>query len=148
MLDNMRVISTVMGEDSIDNRNEETKEMLDYAYNNYSIKKYISKDNVLKRIKDRKSHSNNGKNIEIVPIKDINILVKKTDNLSLNYRIKINKLKSNIKVGQKVGVIEITNNNKIIDKTYLTVKKNVRKVNVLKLYLSYLKDILNGNMDL
>ena len=57
-------------------------------------------------------------------------------------------LKSNIKVGQKVGVIEITNNNKIIDKTYLTVKKNVRKVNVLKLYLSYLKDILNGNMDL
>ena len=89
----MRVIATVMGEDSIDNRNSEVSSMLDYAYSQYKMKKYISKNKVLKKIKNDKIKS---KNIEIVPINDINILTKVTDNISPSYTLKINNLKTKV----------------------------------------------------
>ena len=143
--DNMRVIATVMGEDSIDNRNKEVSEMLDYANSNYKMKKYIDKNKVLKTIKSSKSKNNI---IKIVPKNDINILTKKTDELKLKYNLKINKLSNNIKKGKKVGIIEITNNNKVIKKADLTVKNDVNKVNIIELYLMYLKDIVSGNMSL
>ena len=143
--DNMRVIATVMGEDSIDNRNKEVSEMLDYANSNYKMKKYIDKNKVLKTIKSSKSTNNI---IEIVPKNDINILTKKIDELKLKYNLKINKLSNNIKKGKKVGIIEITNNNKVIKKADLTVKNDVNKVNIIELYLMYLKDIVSGNMSL
>lgn len=143
--DNMRVIATVMGEDSIDNRNKEVSEMLDYANSNYKMKKYIDKNKVLKTIKSSKSKNNI---IKIVPKNDINILTKKTDELKLKYNLKINKLSNNIKKGKKVGIIEITNNNKVIKKADLTVKNDINKVNIIELYFMYLKDIVSGNMSL
>lgn len=147
--DNMRIISTVMGEDSIENRNKEVSSMLDYAYSNYKMKKYISKNKVLKTIKNDKSKSNGKENsIQIVPSNDINILMKATDTMSLKYKLKINNLKNSIKKGQKVGAIEIMNNNKIIYKTNVTVKNDVKKVNIIELYLIYLRDIISGNMNL
>ncbi len=142
---NMRVIATVMGEDSIDNRNSEVSSMLDYAYSQYKMKKYISKNKVLKKIKNDKIKS---KNIEIVPINDINILTKVTDNISPSYTLKINNLKTNIKKGDKVGMITIKNNGKVISKMNLTVKNNVKKANILELYFKYLRDITSGNMTL
>ena len=142
---NMRVIATVMGEDSIDNRNSEVSSMLDYAYSQYKMKKYISKNKVLKKIKNDKIKS---KNIEIVPINDINILTKVTDNISPSYTLKINNLKTNIKKGDKVGMITIKNNGNVISKMNLTVKNNVKKANILELYFKYLRDITSGNMTL
>ncbi len=142
---NLRVIATVMGEDSIDNRNSEVSSMLDYAYSQYKMKKYISKNKVLKKIKNDKIKS---KNIEIVPINDINILTKVTDNISPSYTLKINNLKTNIKKGDKVGMITIKNNGKVISKMNLTVKNNVKKANILELYFKYLRDITSGNMTL
>lgn len=134
-----------MGEDSIDNRNSEVSSMLDYAYSQYKMKKYISKNKVLKKIKNDKIKS---KNIEIVPINDINILTKVTDNISPSYTLKINNLKTNIKKGDKVGMITIKNNGKVISKMNLTVKNNVKKANILELYFKYLRDITSGNMTL
>lgn len=40
------------------------------------------------------------------------------------------------------------NNNKIIYKTNVTVKNDVKKVNIIELYLIYLRDIISGNMNL
>ena len=142
---NMRVIATVMGEDSIDNRNSEVSSMLDYAYSQYKMKKYISKNKVLKKIKNDKIKS---KNIEIVPINDINILTKVTDNISPSYTLKINNLKTNIKKGDKVGMITIKNKGNVISKMNLTVKNNVKKANILELYFKYLRDITSGDMTL
>ena len=142
---NMRVIATVMGEDSIDNRNSEVSSMLDYAYSQYKMKKYISKNKVLKTINNDKTKS---KKIEIIPIKDINILTKTSDDIHPSYTLKINNIKTNIKKGDKVGVITIKNNNKLISKVNLTVKKDVKKANILELYFKYLGDIASGNMTL
>lgn len=142
---NMRVIATVMGEDSIDNRNSEVSSMLDYAYSQYKMKKYISKNKVLKTIKNDKTKS---KKIEITPVKDINILIKTSDDIKPSYSIEINNIKTNINKGDKVGVVTIKNNNKVISKVNLTVKKDVKKANIIELYLKYLGDIASGNMTL
>ena len=143
--DGMRIISTVMGEDSIENRNKEVSEMLDYAFANYKMKKYIPKNKVLKSIKSSKTKNSI---IEIVPKNDIYVLTKKTDELKLKYNLKINNLSNNIKKGKKEKIIEITNNGKNINKNNLTVKNDVNKVNILELYLMYLKDIVSGDMSL
>lgn len=142
---NMRVIATVMGEDSIDNRNSEVSSLLDYAYSQYKMKKYISKNKVLKTIKNDKTKS---KKIEITPAKDINILIKTSDDIKPSYSIEINNIKTNINKGDKVGVVTIKNNNKVISKVNLTVKKDVKKANIIELYFKYLGDIASGNMTL
>ncbi len=143
--ENMRVIATVMGEDTIDNRNSEVSSMLDYAYSQYKMKKYISKNKVLKTINNDKTKS---KKIEITPMQDINILTKTTEDIKPSYSIKINNIKTNIKKGDKVGVITVKNYNKIISKVNLTVKKDVKKANIIELYFKYLGDIASGNMTL
>ena len=143
--DNMRVISTVMGEDTIDNRNKEVSSMLDYAYREYKMKKYISKNKVLRTINNDKTKS---KKIEITPTRDVNILTKTSDNLKPSYNIKINNIKTNIKRGDKVGIITVKNNGKVISKMNLTVKNDVKKANILELYFKYLGDIVSGNLSL
>lgn len=143
--DNMRVVATVMGEDSIDNRNGEVSSMLDYGFNQYKMKKYISKDKVLKTITNDKTKDNK---IEIVPSSDVSILTKYGEELKPSYDIKIDNLKTNVKKGEKVGSLTVKNNGKIVSKINLTVKEDVKKANLFELYLKYLKDILSGNMTL
>ena len=143
--DNMRIIATVMGEDSIDNRNSEVSSMLDYAYSTYKMKKYISKNKVLKRVNNDKAKN---KKIEIVPMRDANILIKTNSDIKPSYTIKIYALKNIIKKGDKVGTMTIKNNGKVIDKINLTVKNDVKKANIIELYIKYLKDIVSGNMTL
>lgn len=142
---NMRVIATVMGEDSIENRNSEVSSMLDYSFSQYRMKKYISKDKVLKKI-----YNNKTKNevIEIVPSDDVNILTSITDEISPSYELKVDNIKTNIKKGDKVGTITVKNNGKVISKINLTVKNDVKKANLFELYIKYLKDITSGNMTL
>lgn len=143
--DNMRVVATVMGEDSIDNRNGEVSSMLDYGFSQYKMKKYISKDKVLKTITNDKTKDNK---IEIVPSSDVSILTKYGEELNPSYDIKIDNLKTNVKKGEKVGSLTVKNNGKIVSKINLTVKEDVKKANLFELYLKYLKDILSGNMTL
>ena len=143
--DNMRIIATVMGEDSIDNRNSEVSTMLDYGFSQYKMQKYISKNKVLKEIKNDKIKDNS---IKVVPINDVNILTKFDEDLNVSYNIKIDNIKTNIKRGDKIGILTVKNNGKIVSKVSLTVKEDVKKANLFELYLKYLKDIASGNMTL
>lgn len=143
--DNMRLIATVMGEDTIDNRNKEVSSLLDYGYNTYKMQKIYSKNKVLKVIKNDKIKDNN---IKIVPTKDIYVLTKKSEKLNPSYKIKIDNIKTNIKKGNKVGTIDIINNKKIINRTNLTVSNDIKKTNIVELYLKYIKDLVSGDMTL
>lgn len=143
--DNMRIIATVMGEDSIDNRNSEVSTMLDYGFSQYKMTKYISKNKVLKKIKSDKTKDST---IKVVPSRDVNILTKYDGKIDANYKIKINNIKTNIKKGDKVGVLTVTNKGKIVSRVDLTVKDDVKKANLFELYLKYLSDIASGNMTL
>ena len=143
--ENMRVIATVMGEDSIENRNSEVSSMLDYSFSQYKMEKYISKNKTLKKI-----YNNKTKNevIEIVPYDDVNILTSVIEEINSSYEIKIDNIKTNIKKGDKVGEIIVKNNGKVVSRMNLTVKNDVKKANLFELYIKYLKDIASGNMTL
>jgi len=140
----MSVIATVMGELDSSTRNSEVSEMLDYAFAQIGLKKVLSKKSVIEKINLTKAKIDE---VEIVPIKDVNILYKKLDGeFTPTYDIKIDKLKLPIKKGDVVGKIYVMNNDKVINEVDLTVLKSVNKCNLLELYFKYLKNVLSGNI--
>ena len=139
----MRVIATVMGESDSSVRNNEVASMLDYAFSKYKLEKLLSTDSVIKKEINNKAKV---KNIEIVPKKDVTILLEKKESITPTYDIKINKLKLPIKKGDIVGKLVVKNNLNILEEVDLTVNKDVKRANILELYLRYLKDIMSGNI--
>lgn len=141
--DNMRIIATVMGEADSSVRNTEVGQMLDYAFSMYKLDKVLSKDSIVKKKNINKAKENK---INIVPTRDVTILSKKTDKINPTYKIKINDLKVPIKKGDIVGKLTVYDDNNILDTIDLTVNKDIKKANILELYIKYLKDILSGNI--
>ena len=141
--DNMRVIATVMGESDASVRNTEVGQMLDYAFSMYKLDKVLSKNSIVKKKNINKAKENK---INIVPVKDVTILSKKTDKINPTYKIKINDLKVPINKGDIVGKLTVYNDNEVLDTIDLTVDKDIKKANILELYLKYLKDILSGDI--
>ena len=141
--DNMRIIATVMGESDASVRNTEVGQMLDYAFSMYKLDKVLSKDSIVKKKNINKAKVDK---INIVPSRDVTILSKKTDKINPTYKIKVNDLKVPIKKGDVIGKLTVYNDNEILDTIDLTVNEDIKKANILELYLKYLKDILSGNI--
>lgn len=134
---NMRIIAVVMGEPDAATRNKEISEMLDYMFAQYEIETLLSNGTSIKQIKN-----NHTKNIDIniYPKDNINSLNKKIDQKkNYTYNIKLNKLKDNIKTNEKVGSVEILEDNKVINKVDLIVKEDIKKASFLT--------ILNRNLN-
>ena len=142
--DDMRVIATVMGEPSSEVRNSEVSSMLDYAFAQIGLKKVLSSDSVVEKIKLPKSKQDQ---IKIVPSEDVNVLYKKIDGeVTPTYEIKVNELKLPIKKGDVVGRLFVKNDNKTINTVDLTVLEDIDKCNLFELYFKNLKNILSGNI--
>ena len=140
----MRVIATVMGEPDSQTRNGEVSSMLDYAFAQVGLKRVLSKKRVVDKITLTKSKLDE---IEIVPMKDVNVLYKKVDGeITPTYEIELDEIKLPVKKGDVVGKLYVMNNDDIINEVELTVNKNVEKCNLFELYFKYLKNILGGNI--
>lgn len=140
----MRVIATVMGEPDSSTRNNEVSSMLDYAFAQVGLKKVLSKKSVVEKINLSKAKIDE---VEIVPVKDVNVLYKKVDGeITPTYEIKLDKIKEPIKKGDIVGKLYVMNNDDVINEVDLTVKVNVDKCNFFELYFKYLKNILGGDI--
>ena len=135
-----RVIAVVMGEPSSELRNKEVSEMLDYAYATYKLNTLLKKDDTLG--KEMVELSKN-KYATIVPMEDITILSKKLDgDKNYSYNITVDKLKAPITKGDKVGYIDILEDNNIIKTLDITVKEDIKKANIIELYFRYLKELI------
>lgn len=142
--DNMRVIAVVMGEPSSTTRNEEVSSLFDYAFAQYKLNKLISKDKIVDTLKLDKSTKDY---VDVVPVDDISIIHKKMDKEIVPiYNIKYQDIKSEIKVGDIIGTLEIINDNDVIRTVELTVKENVERANVLELFCKYLKNVITGDI--
>ena len=142
--DDMRVIATVMGEPSSQIRNNEVSSMLDYAFAQMGLKKLLSTNSVVEKIKLPKSKVDE---IKIVPSEDVNILYKKIEGeITPTYEIQVNKIKLPIKKGDVVGTLYVKNENKTINEIDLTVLDDADKCNLFELYFKYLKNIISGNI--
>ena len=139
---NMRLIAVVMKEPDTTTRNSEVTEMLDYGYAKYKLEKVVDKNDVLKEIKISKAKD---ETVNIVPVNDVNIIMNKSTKLgNITYDLNINKITVPTKKGTCVGKLSIKENNKIVDTINVTIKEDVTKVNIFKLYLRTLKDIITG----
>lgn len=140
----MRLISVVMGEDSNTSRNSETTSMLDYGFAQYKLHTLLTKENV---VAEETIEKGKDKTVEIVPVEEVTILTRKTDDIGkITYDIKLNNVKAPIKKGDVVGKITVKEAGKTIKQIDLTVKKDIKKANLLDLFFRYLDDIVNGNI--
>ena len=141
--DGMRLITVVFGEPESSTRNKETTGMFDYGFSMYSVEKLLSKDLKVGTIK---IYASDKETYEIVPMKDVNILNNKTqEKRNVTYEINTKTLSAPIKKGEVVGKLKIIENNKTIDEIDITVKNDVKKANIFKLYLRNIKNIITGN---
>ncbi len=74
------------------------------------------------------------------------ILQKKTEeDKKYTEEIKLDDVKYPIKKGTKLGTIYIKDGSKIINKSVLVAETDIDKMNIFKLFLTNLKNILTGN---
>jgi len=142
----MRLISVVMGEPETSTRNSETTNLINYGFSNYSIEKVLTTKSVVGKAK---VYQGQQEYVELIPTRNVNILNNKNEEKrNVTYEVDVKEIKSPIKIGDIVGTLNILEDNKIIDKIDVTVKENVKKANLFKLYLRYLKNVLSGNIEL
>lgn len=139
--DGMRLITVVMNEPDTGKRSADTKKMLDYGFNIYMVKNIIDKNTTIE-----KKEVELGKVLttEIVPKETITILSKKTDEKrNITYKTNINKIIAPIKKGEIVGSIDIYEDDKLITTVDATIKNDIKKANILTIFLRNLKGVLS-----
>lgn len=142
--DRMRLIGTIMGASDSKKRNSNMATLLDYGFNTYEMQVEVKQGEVVAKKNISKARK---ELVKIVPLKDASVLVKKGDERkSLNYSIKLSKLKLPIKAGEKIGNLILKDGNKKISSVGLTVKENVYKASLFELYKRQIKSVLTGSM--
>ena len=142
--DGMRLITVVMNEPDTGKRSADTKKMLDYGFNIYMVKNIIDKNTTIE-----KKEVELGKVLttEIVPKETITILSKKTDEKrNITYKTNIDRIIAPIKKGEVVGTIDIFEDYKLISTVDATVKKDIKKANILTIFLRNLEGILSTKL--
>ena len=139
----MRLIAVIMGEETSKIRNEEITRMLDYGFNTYTVNKFLSKTKKVGELKNDKSTLTK---VNIVPKDDINILNKKGNKKrKLTYKLNITKNNLPIKIGDKVGYLDIIEKGNKLYKIDVTVEKNLTKANILELLLRNIGEVFTGD---
>ena len=142
--DNMRLITVVMKEENTSKRSADTTKMLDYGFNIYMIQTILDEKTTIEK---KKVELGKTLTTEIVPKENITILNKKSDDQkNITYKTNINKIIAPVKKGDKVGTIDIIEDNNIISTIDATVKEDISKANILTIYLRNLKEIISGNL--
>lgn len=142
--DDMRLIATIMGSSDSKKRNSNMSTLLDYGYNSYEMQVEVKKGEVVSKKKISKAKN---ETVLIVPKNDASVLIERgEENKSLNYEIKLGKMKLPIKKGENVGILKLKDGNKVVSTVELTVKKDVEKASILELYKRSIKSILSGNI--
>lgn len=104
--DGMDLISVVLGSKTSDSKFSDTKQLLDYAYETYTLTNMHKKDDVIKNIEVEKAKKNE-KNLDLVIADDITVLNKKViSKEAIRPEININsKIVAPIEKGQELGTI-------------------------------------------
>ena len=142
--DNMRLITVVMKEENTSKRSSDTTKMLDYGFNIYMVQTILDEKTTIEK---KKVELGKTLTTEIVPKENITILNKKSDDQkNITYKTNINKIIAPVKKGDKVGTIDIIEDNNIISTIDATVKEDISKANILTIYLRNIKEIISGNL--
>ncbi|MEG2322060.1 MAG: D-alanyl-D-alanine carboxypeptidase family protein [Bacilli bacterium] len=143
-INNMRIITTVMGEPDSKTRNADVTSILDYVYAQYALKNIVTSQAILKEVNISKGKI---EKIGIVAKEDINNLYKKNDQKKeITYDIEVDKITAPVRKGDTVGKLILKENGIVLKELALTVASDVKKANIFELYWRYLKDIMKFNI--
>ena len=137
----IRLIAIVLGEKDSKVRNKETMELLDYGFNNISLKNIMKKKDFIKRIILDKASS---KYIDLEMEKDLNIIEDSKAKNKYKVNVVIDEIKYPIKKGDVIGKINCLYNGKIIGSVNLISINNVHKLSFYELLISNLKKFIVG----
>lgn len=139
----IRFITVLMGEPSSDLRSKETTELLNYAFNNYKLNTIIDNNQELGKIYVEKGDKDLVPIVVKQPITEVEEISSNKKNYSFN--IKTNKVKAPLKQGDVVGTVEIKDEEGlIVREEQLTVKEDIKKINLIKLFINNFKILING----
>ena len=141
----MRLLAIVLGESDGKVRNKETAELLDYGFNLYELEMIKKKGDILGSISIDKANINP---IEIVSNHDVTVLKKKGEDKK-NYKsdLRLNNLKLPINKGDEVGTLIVLDDlGNQIDKVSVTINQDIKKDNLLKVYLKILLGTIQGEL--
>lgn len=140
-INDMRIITVVMGEPDSDTRNKDVSSVFDYVYAQYGLQKIVDTETVLEEVSVEKGKV---ESIGIVAKEEVNDLYNKNDGTgNFTYEVEVDNLKAPLSKGDVVGKLTLKEDNNVIRTIDLTVKEDVKKANVFELYLRYLKQIFN-----
>ena len=143
MKNNIRFITVLMGVSSSDERNKETTELLNYAFNNYKLNNILSNSNDVGEIYIEKGTKDK---VKMKVREDINEVVDINDSIK-KYSFKVNKDKivAPIKKNTKVGNIEIIDeDNNVVRDADLIIDEDIDKIGFIKLLIKNLRILING----
>lgn len=138
----MRLIGVVMGEETSSIRNEEMTKLLDYGFNLYNVSSLVTNKTKLGKYENSKMKLSN---VNIVPSSSVNVLNKKGDpKRKVSYKVKVTREKLPIKKGEKIGKMYVYENGKKLYNIDITVDKDVKKANILDLYIKSLGELFTA----
>ena len=139
----IRFITVVMGEPTSDQRSLDTSNLLNYAFNTYRLNTILSKDTELGKVNIEKGSIDEG----TIVLKDDITEVEKVseDKKEYSYNIKLDNIEAPVKYGDKVGTIEIIDNEGlIIREEDITIKESIDKANLFHILNNNFKVIIKG----
>ncbi|HEY4602560.1 MAG TPA: D-alanyl-D-alanine carboxypeptidase family protein [Cerasibacillus sp.] len=136
----MRMITVVMGADSVKKRNHATSEMLDYAFNHYETEQLFAKGDVIKTVPLLKAEQ---RDIQIVTGDSVRTIYKKEkpyENIKTHVKIE-DDFSLPIKKGEQVGVLTVKDNNHVLSETPLIVDSDIKEASFLTLFKRTLENL-------
>ena len=138
----MRLISIVMKEDTKENRNQDTINMMEYGFSQYGITTIFNNQEKIGSI-----NIDNSKNkiVDYYLEEDVNIITTK-GNKNIDYKIdkEIYEVKAPLEKNTKIGKLILTYNNNKYNYN-LVVKEKVKKSSFIDSLIYLLKNIISGS---
>ncbi len=135
---NLRLISVVMGEESIEKRSSDTVKLLNYGFNTFKVNLIKDKNVSLGKIKVQ-----NGKksSVDVVLVNDAIELLNVSDKPSdYQFKLNIDKVIAPVKKGDIIGKVKILDSNgKQINEVDITINETILKANLWDLFKRNLK---------
>ena len=132
---NLRLISVVMGEESIEKRSSDTVKLLNYGFNTFKVNLIKNKSEILGKVNVQKGKK---ENVDVVLVNDLIELLNKPSNYK--FKILVDKITAPVKKGDVIGKVKVLNDNGIlISEVDITVNENVLKANLWDLFKRNLK---------
>lgn len=141
--DGMKLIAVVLGAESSSARFEEAKELLEYGYSEYSLKRAAKKNESFGKIGVIKGAE---EKINAVTAKELQVVIKNSEADGIKKEAKIfDDITAPVKKGTKVGTLKIKSGKEVLLECDLTAEKDVGKISFFGALAKVIKSVFKFN---